>query len=72
MYFWYCEILNIVLFIEFLSGFNWKLVVLFLVVWIIVYLCMVKGIKLFGKVRYFFFILNFVDILWEIVISYYS
>lgn len=51
MYFWYCEILNIVLFIEFLSGFNWKLVVLFLVVWIIVYLCMVKGIKLFGKVR---------------------
>lgn len=51
MYFWYCEILNIVLFIEFLSGINWKLVVLFLVVWIIVYLCMVKGIKLFGKVR---------------------
>lgn len=53
MYFWYCEILNIVLFIEFLSGFNWKLVVLFLVVWIIVYLCMVKGIKLFGKVMIF-------------------
>lgn len=52
-YFWYRETLNIAPSIESSSGLNWKLAVSLLVAWIIVYLCMVKGIKSSGKVRRF-------------------
>lgn len=55
-YFWYRETLNIAPSIESSSGLNWKLAVSLLVAWIIVYLCMVKGIKSSGKVRQFFYI----------------
>lgn len=55
-YFWYRETLNIAPSIESSSGLNWKLSVSLLVAWIIVYLCMVKGIKSSGKVRQFFYI----------------
>lgn len=51
-YFWYRETLNIAPSIESSSGLNWKLAVSLLVAWIIVYLCMVKGIKSSGKVVY--------------------
>lgn len=52
-YFWYRETLNIAPSIESSSGLNWKLAVSLLAAWIIVYLCMVKGIKSSGKVRRF-------------------
>lgn len=52
-YFWYRETLNIAPSIESPSGLNWKLAVSLLAAWIIVYLCMVKGIKSSGKVRRF-------------------
>ncbi|XP_048755020.2 sodium-dependent neutral amino acid transporter B(0)AT3-like [Ostrea edulis] len=51
-YFWYRETLNIAPSIESTSVLNWKLAVSLLVAWIIVYLCMVKGIKSSGKVVY--------------------
>lgn len=52
-YFWYRETLNIAPSIESSSGLNWKLAVSLLAAWIIVYLCMVRGIKSSGKVRRF-------------------
>lgn len=55
-YFWYRETLNIAPSIESSSGLNWKLAVSLLVAWIIVYLCMVKGIKSSGKVRSFCYV----------------
>ncbi|XP_062593065.1 sodium-dependent neutral amino acid transporter B(0)AT3-like [Saccostrea cucullata] len=51
-YFWYRETLNIAPSIESVSVINWKLALSLLAAWIIVYLCMIKGIKSSGKVVY--------------------
>lgn len=49
-YFWYRETLNIATSVESTSTLNWKLVLALLAAWLIVYACMVKGIKSSGKV----------------------
>ncbi|KAJ8302634.1 hypothetical protein KUTeg_019030 [Tegillarca granosa] len=51
-YFWYRETLNIATSIESTSILNWKLAIALLAAWLIVYACMVKGIKSSGKVVY--------------------
>jgi len=49
-YFWYRETLNIAPSINSESIMNWKLVLALLAAWIVVFMCMVKGIKSSGKV----------------------
>jgi hypothetical protein len=50
-YFWYRETLQISPDIESTPGFNLKLAAALLASWILVYLCMIKGIKSSGKVN---------------------
>ncbi|XP_063439424.1 sodium-dependent neutral amino acid transporter B(0)AT3-like isoform X3 [Mytilus trossulus] len=52
-YFWYRETLNVAPSINSKSVINWKLVLALLAAWVVVFLCMVKGIKSSGKVVYF-------------------
>ena len=49
-YFWYRETLNIAPSINSESIMNWKLVLALLAAWVVVFMCMVKGIKSSGKV----------------------
>ncbi|XP_064639973.1 sodium-dependent neutral amino acid transporter B(0)AT3-like [Lineus longissimus] len=51
-YFWYRETLDISDGIEHSDGIKWKILVALTVAWIIVYLCMCRGIKSQGKVVY--------------------
>ena len=50
-YFWYRETLNISPSVDERGSLNWWIVISLLVAWIIVFLCMVKGIASSGKVR---------------------
>ncbi|XP_074645091.1 sodium-dependent neutral amino acid transporter B(0)AT3-like [Tubulanus polymorphus] len=51
-YFWYRETLDMSPSIDVIGGVKWKMFVSLLVAWIIVYVCMCKGIKSAGKVMY--------------------
>ncbi|KAL5022464.1 hypothetical protein ScPMuIL_001619 [Solemya velum] len=51
-YFWYRETLNISPSVEVAGDLNWWIIVSLLCAWVIVYLCMVKGITSSGKVVY--------------------
>ncbi|KAL3859741.1 hypothetical protein ACJMK2_009939 [Sinanodonta woodiana] len=51
-YFWYRETLQIAPSIDSPSVINWKLAVALLFAWLMVYLCVIKGIKSSGKVVY--------------------
>lgn len=51
-YFWYRETLNISPSVDERGSLNWWVVVSLLAAWIIVFLCMVKGIASSGKVRH--------------------
>ncbi|CAH1780225.1 unnamed protein product [Owenia fusiformis] len=52
-YFWYRETLDITSGIDEAGGLKWKLLLCLLGAWLVVYICMCKGIKSSGKVVYF-------------------
>lgn len=74
-YFWYRTTLMISKDINTPEVFNWKIALALGIAWILVYMCMIKGITSSGKVRQPFLItnikychINFVYLLHQIVI----
>lgn len=49
-YFWYRNVLEIFISIEDIQGVKWKMFLCLIFVWGVVYVCIWKGIKFFGKV----------------------
>ena len=51
-YFWYNDALDASESISYARTFNWKLFLCLLLAWVVVYLCLFRGIKSSGKVSY--------------------
>ena len=64
-YFFYRESLNLSGGIDDLGGFNWRMFIALTISWIIIFLCMIKGIKTSGKVRLSLSYLSFLNLICE-------